>query len=310
MLLELKNVHKSFGAKHVLRGIGFRAESGQALGLLGRNGAGKTTTIRIIANIFMQDSGEVIFSDGDKKIDRPNVRIGYMPEERGLYPKKKIIDQMVYLGELRGMTARAAAKRAEALLGELEATEYINSKLETLSKGNQQKIQLAIALINEPDVVILDEPFSGLDPVNSMLLKKMIDGYTMLGKTVLFSSHQMSYVEEFCRHVCIINNGEIVLDGNLQEIKRSYPRNRIYVVPDKNKSRDSLIKILKDGGSEFITDVKPNKNGALATLKSEHDKGLLLRLLNDRGIHPDAFAVTEPSLEEIFVERAGGNEAV
>ena len=172
MELKAENIFKSFGEKEVLRDISICAQSGTALGLLGRNGAGKTTTIRIIMGVFFADKGKVLI-DG-KPIDRNNIRIGYMPEERGLYPKIKICDQMVYLAQLRGMTSKEAQKACDKWLERMSMTEYKNKKLETLSKGNQQKIQLAVTLMCNPQIVILDEPFSGHDPVNAMVLQDFI----------------------------------------------------------------------------------------------------------------------------------------
>ena len=196
MILELRDIHKSFGEKKVLTGVSFRAESGKAFGLLGRNGAGKTTSIRILMGVFPADSGEVLV-DG-KPIDHRSIGMGYLPEERGLYPKKKIIDQLIYFAELKGMRYADAVKAVDRWLERLEMTEYRDKRLDTLSKGNQQKIQLITALAHDPEVVILDEPFSGLDPVNAMLLKDVVKEEIQRGKIVLFSSHQMSYIEEFC----------------------------------------------------------------------------------------------------------------
>jgi len=173
MILELKNIDKSFGEKEVLRGVSFTAHGGKAFGLLGRNGAGKTTSIRILMNVFPADGGEILV-DG-KPIDYSRVGIGYLPEERGLYPKKPIIDQLIYFAELKGMNTKAAIKAIDYWLGRLGMTEYRSKRLDTLSKGNQQKIQLITALAHDPEIVILDEPFSGLDPVNAMLLKD-VDG--------------------------------------------------------------------------------------------------------------------------------------
>jgi ABC-2 type transport system ATP-binding protein len=187
MQLEVKGINKSFGEKQVLKDIAISVSGGQALGLLGRNGAGKTTMIRIIMGVFGADGGSVLL-DG-KPIDRSRVKLGYLPEERGLYPKKIISRQLAYLGALKGMTPSETKEATERLLGRLEMTEYINKKLEVLSKGNQQKIQLAVALLNDPDILILDEPFSGLDPVNAMLLKDIVMEMIEKGKIVLFSSH-------------------------------------------------------------------------------------------------------------------------
>ena len=192
MRLELKNIDKSFGSKEVLKGVSFSVEGGKAFGLLGRNGAGKTTTIRILMNVFPANRGEILL-DG-KPIDYDDIGIGYLPEERGLYPKKVILDQLVYFAELKGMSAKNAVKAVDDWLARLGMTEYRNKRLDTLSKGNQQKIQLITALAHDPHIVILDEPFSGLDPVNAMLLKDVVKEQIAKGKIVLFSSHQMSYI--------------------------------------------------------------------------------------------------------------------
>ena len=229
MKLEVRDLYKSFGPKEVLKGISFTAESGRALGLLGRNGAGKTTAIRIMMGVLPADSGEVLL-DG-KKLDINRVKVGYLPEERGLYPKKPIMEQLVYFGQLRGMTASAAKKSAQVLVERLGMQEYMNKKrkLMTLSKGNQQKIQLAAALITDPDIVILDEPFSGLDPVNAMLLEEVVRERIQKGNIVPFSSHQMNYIEEFCDNIAILNGGQIALSGGIREIKRGYDRSVILI---------------------------------------------------------------------------------
>ena len=203
MILEVKNIRKSFGDKEVLHGVSFQVESGKALGLLGRNGAGKTTTIRILMDVFHANSGEILL-DGRQFQPRKH-QIGYLPEERGLYPKRTVIDQMVYLATLRGMKPGEARVSAKKWLERLEVAEYETKKLETLSKGNQQKVQLAATLVNNPDMVILDEPFSGLDPVNSQILKDVVNELINDKRLVIFSSHQMSYVEEFCDNIAIIN---------------------------------------------------------------------------------------------------------
>jgi len=287
-----------------LKDVGFSAKSGKAFGLLGRNGSGKTTTIRIIMGIFPQDSGRVSINGGNFKDNM--TRIGYLPEERGLYPKRVIIDQMVYFGELRGMKPADARKSAERLLEKLEATEYLKRKLDTLSKGNQQKIQLAIALITDPDILILDEPFSGLDPVNAAVLKTVVSEMVQAGKLVIFCSHQMASVEELCDDICIINKGQIVLSGELNKIKKTYPRNRILITPEATDKLKSSPEI-KALTSEIVT----AKNGNVATLKNEADKSKLFSAVSGLGINIDTFKVMEPTLEEIFIERAGGgNEAV
>ena len=217
MKLEVKNIKKTFGETEVLHGISFSISSGKALGLLGRNGAGKTTTIRILMDVFKANEGEITI-DG-KKFNPKDFQIGYLPEERGLYPKKKVIDQLMYLGNLRGISLKEAKANGKFWLKRLGIEEYENRLLETLSKGNQQKVQLAQTLVCNPEIVILDEPFSGLDPVNAQILKDVVTDLIEDGKLVIFSSHQMNYVEEFCEDIAIINKGDVVLSGNLKDIK-------------------------------------------------------------------------------------------
>lgn len=294
MLLELKGINKSFGEKHVLKDISFSAESGKAFGLLGRNGAGKTTSIRILMNVFGADSGEVLI-DG-KPIDRSKIGIGYLPEERGLYPKKPIIEQLAYFAELKGMRHKDAIVAIDKLLERLQMTEYRNKKLNTLSKGNQQKIQLITALAHNPEIVILDEPFSGLDPVNAMMLKDIVKEEIAKGKIVLFSSHQMSYIEEFCDSIAIINAGKVVLSGDLYEIKRNYLRDKLVVKSvEFTKIKEDLGDICTDHG---------NNGELLIQLKSpDEKKAMMTRLVENYDI--DDVCVFEPSLNDIFVEYAG-----
>jgi len=299
MELKVENLCKNFGEKQVLKNINFSVKSGEALGYLGRNGAGKTTTIRILTNIFNANSGQVLL-DG-KPINHSKIKIGYLPEERGLYPKSKVGEQMMYIAELRGMTRHNAKKNAMALLEELEATEYWGKKLETLSKGNQQKIQLAIAVLHNPDIIILDEPFSGLDPVNASILKRLILKEVNAGKPVVFSSHQMPYVEEFCEKICIINKGEIVLDGRIKDIKKNYPRNRISVSPEG--SPDEFLQKASPHISEIVAESKVKAEELEILLKNPADKQRLLKILAEIGF--DKAQVIEPTLEEIFVEKAG-----
>lgn len=293
MILELKNIHKSFGNKEVLSDVSFAAESGKAFGLLGRNGAGKTTTIRILMNVFPANSGEVLV-DG-KPIDYDEVKFGYLPEERGLYPKKLIIDQLVYFAELKGMNKKEAVKAVDYWLDRLGMSEYRNKRLDTLSKGNQQKIQLITALAHDPHIVILDEPFSGLDPVNAMLLKDVVKEQIAKDKIVLFSSHQMSYIEEFCDSIAIINAGKAVLRGDLRDIKHNYVRDRLVIGatdPEPIKADFGHACTVEDNGSLLIKLTNPDDKQA--TMK---------RLVENYNI--EEIRVFEPSLNDIFVEYAG-----
>ena len=292
MLLELKNIDKSFGEKKVLKGVSFVAESGKAFGLLGRNGAGKTTSIRILMNVFPADAGEVL-TDG-KPIDYDKISLGYLPEERGLYPKKLIIDQLVYFAELKGMKRTDAVQSVDRWLKRLELYEYRNKRLDTLSKGNQQKIQLITALAHDPQIVILDEPFSGLAPVNAILLKDVVKEQIARGKIVLFSSHQMSYIEEFCDSIAILNAGKVVLHGDLREIKRNYVRDRLVVRTDNPEQIKADFKdgcTVQEDGSLILRLASPNdKQTAMKHLAEKYDI--------------DEIKVFEPSLNDIFVEYA------
>ena len=293
MILELKNIEKSFGEKKVLTGVSFRAEGGKAFGLLGRNGAGKTTSIRILMDVFPADGGEVLM-DG-KPIDYNKVGIGYLPEERGLYPKKPIIDQLTYFAELKGMGRKDAIKAVDYWLERLGMMEYRNKRLDTLSKGNQQKIQLVTALAHDPDIVILDEPFSGLDPVNAMLLKDVVREQISKGKIVLFSSHQMSYIEEFCDSIAILNKGVVAIQGDLRDIKRDYPRDRLVV------RTDAPEKIQADFGA--ACSVMENGDLLIRLASPTEKKAVMTRLVENYDI--DEVKVFEPSLNDIFVEYAG-----
>jgi len=293
MILELKNIEKSFGEKKVLTGVSFRAESGKAFGLLGRNGAGKTTSIRILMGVFPANGGEVLIDGQPIRYDK--VGIGYLPEERGLYPKKVIWEQLTYFAELKGMSRKAAVRSVDYWLVRLGMTEYRNKRLDSLSKGNQQKIQLITALAHDPDIIILDEPFSGLDPVNAMLLKDVVKEQIAKGKIVLFSSHQMSYIEEFCDSIAILNNGKAVLHGDLHDIKRDYPRDRLVVRAEMPET------ILRD----FGTSCTMMEKGQLMIRLSSPDekKAVMARLTANYDI--DEVKVFEPSLNDIFVEYAG-----
>ncbi len=290
MNFEIRNLAKSFGDKEVLKSVDLKVNSGEALGLLGRNGAGKTTTIRIILGLFNSDKGEILI-DG-KPIDRKKIKIGYLPEERGLYPKKKIIEQLIYFAQLKGMKKPEAIKSIDYYLEKLEVTEYRNAKLDTLSKGNQQKIQLIATLVDNPDVIILDEPFSGLDPVTSQLLKNIVIELIGKGKIVLFSSHQMAQIEEFCERIAILNKGRIVIQGDISKIKKTYPRN---VIKINSLDNEELIGKL-DYDSKIIGDQ------LIVTLEDEAQINSLIKDVLDTGVLVESINVVEPSLNDIFVE--------
>ncbi|HIQ67141.1 MAG TPA: ATP-binding cassette domain-containing protein [Candidatus Faecousia excrementigallinarum] len=287
MVLEMKDINKSFGAKQVLKGVSFRAEGGSAFGLLGRNGAGKTTSIRILMDVFPADSGQVLL-DG-KPVDYGKIGLGYLPEERGLYPKKLIGEQLVYLARLKGMGKKAAEQAVDFWLKRLGMEEHKNKRLDTLSKGNQQKIQLITALAHDPEIIVLDEPFSGLDPVNAQLLKDVVKEQIGKGKIVLFSSHQMNYIEEFCDSIAILHQGEVVLSGNLRDIKRSFPRDRLVVRTQSPEKIQAAFPCTQGEKGELILLLKA----------PEEKQAVMQRLTRDFDI--DGVEVFEPSLNDIFV---------
>lgn len=304
MKLEVKDLRKSFGDKEVLHGISFSIESGRALGLLGRNGAGKTTTIRILMDVFRANSGTITV-DG-KPFHPKDFRIGYLPEERGLYPKKGVQEQLIYLAQLRGSSRSDAKKQSERWLKRLGVEEYAQRKLETLSKGNQQKVQLAQTLVCNPDLIILDEPFSGLDPVNSQILKDVIREQIDAGKLVIFSSHQMSYVEEFCEDIVLINHGEIVLSGNLDQIKREYGHNRLVISLGADYQEPEQV--ICDYMGDLLRVVGKRKDQVIAEMKEGCTRELLLKEFLERNLVPEEYGNYEPSLTEIFVEKAGDQQ--
>lgn len=290
MKLQLTNVHKSYGEHHVLKGIDLTVNSGRAMGLLGRNGSGKTTMIRGIMDVFKYDEGEL-------HLEATPDEIGYLPEERGVYPKSNLIDQMVYFAMLKGVSRKLAKERATYWLERMELTEYAKKKADNLSKGNQQKIQLAIALMHDPKVLILDEPFSGLDPVNSELLKTIVREQIDEGKIVFFSSHQMATVEEFCDDIAILNKGQIVLTGDLRQIKANYPKERIRIYSDQ---LDELEKELDT--TENILEMKRLIDSIVIQLQDPTSIFEEAKQLNNTLNYAQGYKIVEPTLDEIFIE--------
>lgn len=302
MELKVENLRKSFDGQEVLHGISFSIQSGKALGLLGRNGAGKTTTIRILMDVFKANEGTISI-DG-KPFHPSEYKIGYMPEERGMYPKKRVDEQLIYFAQLRGVKKANAKKEVQRWLERLHVKEYEHRKLETLSKGNQQKIQLIQTLICNPDIVILDEPFSGLDPVNSQLLKDVVKDLIQEGKLVIFSSHQMSYVEEFCEDILIINKGEAALQGNLHDIKKEYGYNRL-VLNISNYTPMQMRALCTAELKDIIDIYEERKDCFILELKSGHTKQELLNALVGLQLDIEKFMEYEPTLTDIFVLKAG-----
>lgn len=295
MSLILKNVSKTFVGKQAVDNISFSLEKPGVFGLLGTNGAGKTTTIRMLLGIIKKDSGEITWKG--KEVDRKHVRFGYLPEERGVYPKTKIFDQLMYFAELKGMNKVDAIKSINKWAKELKVEEYMQMPAEKLSKGNQQKIQFMTAIIHDPELVVLDEPFSGLDPVNTEILKNIIIDLIKNGKYVIMSAHQMATIEEFCSDILILNKGKTVLQGNLKEIKETYPANRVEI-----DTKQDIKNYIKDFGLEIETET--NNNYIIKISDEEKAHKLLNKLIMD-GINVDKFEIKKPTLNDIFIEKVG-----
>ncbi len=295
MSLVLKNVSKTFVGKLVVDNISFTMNKPSVFGLLGTNGAGKTTTIRMLLGIIKKDSGDITWKE--KTVDRKNVNFGYLPEERGIYPKTKIIDQLMYFAELKGMKKEEAFASINKWAKELKVEEYLQMPAEKLSKGNQQKIQFMTAIIHNPELVVLDEPFSGLDPVNTEILKNIIIDLVKNGKYVIMSAHQMATIEEFCSDILILNKGKTVLEGNLKQIKEEYPANRVEI--DVKQNIDNYIKEL-DLEIENVT----NNNYTIKINEEDRAHKLLNKLISE-GIKVDKFEIKKPTLNDIFIEKVG-----
>ena len=295
MGLSVCHVSKSFGDKKAVDDLRLEMAEPGVFGLIGTNGAGKTTTIRMILGVMDKDEGEITWNSGP--VNRHTVRFGYMPEERGIYPKIKVIDQLVYFGELRGMSRRAAAQAADRWLERLGVTEYRNMLAEKLSKGNQQKIQLAATILHDPELIFLDEPFSGLDPINVDVFKSVLAELIADRRYIVMSSHQMATVEEYCRDLVILSRGKTVLSGNLRQIKAGYGHTNLSLTC----SRD-VLPLAEKHGLRLIEKTAEGYEFKISGDEAAH--AFLAELIAD-GIYPERFEIREPSLHEIFVEKVG-----
>ena len=280
---------------HFIKDISFSLNKPGVFGLLGTNGAGKTTTIRMLLGIIKKDSGEITWNG--KKVDRKSVNFGYLPEERGVYPKVKIYDQLMYFAELKGMKKQEADAAIKDWAKKLKVEEYMQMPAEKLSKGNQQKIQFMTAVIHNPELVVLDEPFSGLDPVNTELLKNIIIDLVKEEKYVIMSAHQMSTIEEFCSDILILNKGKTVLQGNLREIKDQYPANRVQI-----ETNESITENIAKLGLEIENE--KNNEYTIKIDNEEQAHNLLNELVKDRKTI-NKFEITKPTLNDIFIEKVG-----
>lgn len=290
-VVELSNVTKRFDEFTAVENLSFTVRQGTIFGFLGPNGAGKTTSIRMIVNITAPDEGEIKVL-GEHVSPTTQQRIGYLPEERGLYKKMKIGDQLVFFANLKGVESKEAAKRADYWLERLEIADWKNKTPVEMSKGMQQKVQLIATILHEPEFLIFDEPFSGLDPVSADLLKQVILELKQKGKTIIFSTHQMEQVEQMCDDICLIDHAKKVLGGSLKEVKRSFGRNTIIL--DYEGEGDFLKDDLINGQNQFA-------NYSELRLKEGADAQEVLRRAVAAGVRINRFELVEPSLNEIFI---------
>ena len=294
-VVELAGVTKAYESKVAVRNLSLSIEAGQMFGLLGPNGAGKTSSIRMMMGITIPDTGQI--SLFGKPFERKSLeQVGYLPEERGLYKKMKVIDQLVFFGQLHGLTPEESRRRATDWAKRMEIAESLNKKTEELSKGMQQKIQFIACLLHDPGLIVMDEPFSGLDPVNAVLVERTLLDLKAQGKAILFSTHRMDQVEKLCDTICLINNGEAVLAGRMRDIKATYERNRVIVE--------------FEGSAEFLKsdEIEEAKNFSGHAEIKLHPHGDAQKLLHEAAAMATIyrFELVEPSLEEIFIQTVGG----
>ena len=294
-VVELAGVTKAYESKVAVRDLSLSIDAGQMFGLLGPNGAGKTSSIRMMMGITIPDTGTI--SLFDKPFDRKSLeRVGYLPEERGLYKKMKVLEQLVFFGQLHGLSAEEATRRATSWAKRMEIAESLGKKTEELSKGMQQKIQFIATLLHEPGLIVMDEPFSGLDPVNAVLMERTLLELKDQGKAILFSTHRMDQVEKLCDSICLINNGQAVLKGNLREIKATYERNRVIVEFQGSSAFLNSAEIAEAKNFSGHAEIKLKPNGDAQKLLHEAAAAATIY----------RFELVEPSLEEIFIQTVGG----
>jgi ABC-2 type transport system ATP-binding protein len=287
--VRVSHVTKSFGSVRAVEDVSFEVFPGEIFGLLGPNGAGKTTSIRMMLDIFRPDSGDIEVLGG--VLDTPRLdRIGYLPEDRGLYKDQKLDNILIYLASLKGMSEKAARDRLQGWLERLDLWDHRHKKIEELSKGMQQKAQLIAALLHEPDLIVVDEPFSGLDPVNTRLIKEIIEEQAASGCAVIMCTHQMYQVEALCARIALIDRGHTVLYGDVSEIKRDFSGNALAVKGQGDfDSISGVLEARRDDGSWRLT------------LEADTDPQRVLRDLVERGVTVESFEIAEPSLDDIFV---------
>jgi ABC-2 type transport system ATP-binding protein len=295
-MLQIQNVTKRFNKTTAADNLNFEVPKNSIFGLLGPNGAGKTTTIRMIMNIIKPDSGKILYYERSLRKEDYK-RVGYLPEERGLYQKMKLRETIAYFAQLKGLSAKEAIQKTNEFLDRFDLTNYTDRKIEELSKGNQQKVQFIISIIHNPDLLILDEPFAGLDPVNQLVLKDIIKELRNNGSTIIFSTHQMEQVEKLCEQICLINKGKIVLLGNLKKIKEEYGARQVRIEFQGYKASLESVQTLKNlqFDNSSITGEIP---------KNITVNDILTDVMNKVTI--THFQLIEPSLEQIFIDQVKG----
>jgi ABC-2 type transport system ATP-binding protein len=294
--LEVRNLTKIFGEIKAVDNASFEVPEGSIFGLIGRNGAGKTTTLRMLMNIYIPNSGDIIFK-GTPVNHAFRARVGYLPEERGLYKKMKVLETVLFFAEVKGKKGKDVTEKAKEYLERFELTNRINSKVESLSKGNQQKIQFISTLLHDPDFIVLDEPFSGMDPINMNLLKDIMQEKRRDGKVIILSTHLMDYAEKLCDHIAMIHKGQIILNGNINKIKAEFSKNN--------------VKLMCEGDISFLENhpmvhtVSKFGNSVGIELNDINQTQNLLKLLLDRNVKINSFDANDIALSEIFVKLAG-----
>lgn len=292
-LLSLQHIVKQYGTYRASDDISFNVPRGKIFGLLGPNGAGKTSLIRMITRILYPDSGAILFN-GEPLNDKHTEVIGYMPEERGLYKKMKVGEHLIYLGRLKGLTQAQAKENVNHWLKQFDIENWYNKNIEELSKGMSQKVQFIATVLHNPDLLILDEPFSGLDPINSKLIEEEIHNLSAQGKTIIFSTHRMEQVEEICDRIVLVNKGKIILEGDVKELKQRFKQNTFHVaytgVIDSNLL--SAFNVVEQTAGELTV-----------RFNQAHQGNLLLKLFIEQGIEVTSFTEVLPSINEIFIRK-------
>ncbi len=298
-MLKVSNLRKDFATIRAVDGVSFEVQRGQIFGLIGRNGAGKTTTIRMVLNILQPDIGEITY-DGKKFTGEIRNIVGYLPEERGLYKKSKLLDTILYFAQLRGMDAAKATSEAERWLKRSELISYKDKKVEELSKGNQQKVQFITSIIHDPQLVVLDEPFAGLDPVNQILFKDILLEMKQRNKAIIFSTHQMDQAEKLSDDICLINHGRVVLNGSVRDVKKRYGNNSVHLE--------------YEGDGSFLRSLSGVKNAMMYENSAElqlsdgfNVQQLLPQIISKLELRK--FELREPSLQSIFIQTVGEKDA-